>query len=380
MSAASSPLYLVIYESKQRIRLSLGITEDPATFDRDLGLFLPSNPHFRLLNERMTRIRGVADTGLREMLVREGNLDDYCDYITERLKLPPLRSRKPAPCRFIPYYERWSVETTTRRKYSRQRVQSYRIFREFVNDDSITFSRITYRLCEEFIEWMATVKGLKPNTRGNHVKNLKACMNEAYLLKMHGNTDYRRFRKEREETDSIYLTDAEVDMIAALPLHGTLADARDLFLIGCHTGLRFSDYSRLTMDDITDGIIHNVNVKTGISVDIPAHPEVVAILRTHGGIAPLLSDQKLNMHIKTVCRMAGLTERVCLDGEWSEKWENVSSHTARRTGLTNMYKAGVPVYRCMMISGHRSERTFLTYLKITSRENAETLKDNPFFN
>lgn len=57
----------------------------------------------------------------------------------------------------------------------------------------------------------------------------------------------------------------------------------------------------------------------------------------------------------------------------------VTSHTARRSGLTNLYKAGVSTYRCMLISGHTSEKTFFKYIKITAKENAEDLKACSFF-
>jgi integrase len=89
------------------------------------------------------------------------------------------------------------------------------------------------------------------------------------------------------------------------------------------------------------------------------------------------------MYIKEVCKEAGIKESVLVrkSGKHirSEKWELVSSHTARRTGLTNMYKAGIPTYRCMMISGHKTEQVFLTYLRITQEENAQFLKENSFF-
>lgn len=57
----------------------------------------------------------------------------------------------------------------------------------------------------------------------------------------------------------------------------------------------------------------------------------------------------------------------------------VSSHTARRTGATLLYKSGVPIKQCMMITGHKSESTFLGYIRISKEENAELLSKNPFF-
>ena len=53
------------------------------------------------------------------------------------------------------------------------------------------------------------------------------------------------------------------------------------------------------------------------------------------------------------------------------KYELISSHTARRSGVTNMYKLGILDTREMMsISGHQSEKVFEHYIKVGVREQA----------
>ena len=49
---------------------------------------------------------------------------------------------------------------------------------------------------------------------------------------------------------------------------------RDFFLIGCYTGLRFSDYSVLRMEQITDGYIETTQITTLGKVVIPVHSKV----------------------------------------------------------------------------------------------------------
>jgi hypothetical protein len=48
---------------------------------------------------------------------------------------------------------------------------------------------------------------------------------------------------KKRSKDSIYLTEAEIQILYNMELTGRLANVRDLFLVGCFTGLRFSDYS-----------------------------------------------------------------------------------------------------------------------------------------
>ena len=62
------------------------------------------------------------------------------------------------------------------------------------------------------------------------------------------------------------------------------------------------------------------------------------------------------------------------------KYALVSSHTARRSFATNAYKAGIPSIAIMKITGHKRESTFMRYIRVSERENAEMLKDAAFFN
>lgn len=100
-----------------------------------------------------------------------------------------------------------------------------------------------------------------------------------------------------------------------------------------------------------------------------------------------MSEQKLNKHIKELCRMAGIRQKVevsitrgtGVERTIKEKWEMVSTHTARRSFATNAYKAGVPSLAIMQVTGHTTEKSFLKYIKISREENAELLRDHPFF-
>ena len=98
---------------------------------------------------------------------------------------------------------------------------------------------------------------------------------------------------------------------------------------------------------------------------------------------PQLSEQKLNKHIKAICRKAGIDGMIgiTINGkrEYKPKYMLVSSHTARRSAATNMALNGTPLRDIMQITGHKSEAALLKYIKITKEENARRLKDNPFF-
>ena len=114
--------------------------------------------------------------------------------------------------------------------------------------------------------------------------------------------------------------------------------------------------------------------KTNTKVVIPVHPVAHKILERYGYAMPsAISSQKFNCCLKIVCLLAGIinmepktrTEGGVLKTTVSPKWMLVSSHTGRRSFCTNMYKRGLPTLTIMAISGHRTEKSFLRYIKVT---------------
>ena len=61
------------------------------------------------------------------------------------------------------------------------------------------------------------------------------------------------------------------------------------------------------------------------------------------------------------------------------KYELITTHTARRSFATNLYLADVPSISIMKITGHRTEKSFLKYIKVTQEQNADKLLNHPFF-
>jgi integrase len=54
----------------------------------------------------------------------------------------------------------------------------------------------------------------------------------------------------------------------------------------------------------------------------------------------------------------------------------VSSHTARRSFATNYYLQGFPTIDLMKITGHRTERSFLKYIRVSKLDTAKRLSEH----
>jgi integrase len=191
-----------------------------------------------------------------------------------------------------------------------------------------------------------------------------------------------------ESVQAVYLSLEEIDRINNLKLKRESDIVRDVFIIGCFTALRYSDYSTLKYDNVIGNNIVIKTKKTGTTVRIPMHPYVKEIMKKYSNVLPVMrSSQNFNKVIKTVCKKAGINAAVRIErtvGMKIErknhlKWQLVSSHTARRSGATNMYLAKIPTFRIMLITGHKTEQAFFKYIRITSEENAVILANHPFF-
>lgn len=240
-----------------------------------------------------------------------------------------------------------------------------------------------FRLCRAMDEY-----GCSINYKGAIISKLKVVMNEGYKQKFHKNEEFRQFKRVSEVPETIALTREELDALWNCDkLTQMERKARDLFIIGVYAVARWEDYSRLTTDNIANGMLNYEQLKTGRTVILPVSSRLQECLERNGGIAPKLSQQKFNDAIKRCCEKIGMTEKVYVSkskganrvSSASDRWKMVSSHTARRTGATMLYLAGVPIKRCMLITGHSTESNFLRYVRITKEENARMLADNPFF-
>lgn len=252
----------------------------------------------------------------------------------------------------------------------------------------LTFESVSGEFYNQFVAFCNS-KGYKPNTIGRAIKSLKLIMRIAYKEGVHTNQIYKDedFKAFSEDVDNIYLTLEELKAMYELDLSGNkvMERTRDLFLIGCYTAQRFSDYSRFRPEHIkttANGtkVIDIVTKKTKQRVIIPfLFPELDILLKKYDYYSPKAYEQDLNEQIKKVGERAGIIQNVIIaekiGGEMKEtvyrKCDLIKTHTARRTGATNMFKMGYAPLEIMKVTGHTSETTFLKYIKVSKEENAE---------
>lgn len=259
----------------------------------------------------------------------------------------------------------------------------------------VDFENITLSFYNAFTSYLSEDKGYLNNTIGKYIRVLKALLNEATERGANSQLDFRskKFKALKEDTEQIYLNELELGQLKKIDLSDNirLKNVRDLFLIGCYTGLRFSDLSKITKSDIDfeKRILKVKTLKTGQLVSIPLRKIVIEILAEYEYTIPKpISNQKMNKYLKELGEKADMIAAVSITKTSGnklnrvdfKKYELITTHTARRSFATNAYLAKVPTLAIMKLTGHKTEKSFMQYIRITEQENASMMLEHAHFN
>lgn len=385
---------------------------NPETFDISIQAVKESaRKNYNAINSEIETFERTAKELIRT-LSENGNVPSHDKLRSELDKIyKPTKvttAQGETPKEFFPFID-FFIKTATRKENT---IKSYKTLKnnllEYQKDNktTLTFDRIDIDFYNSFIDYLTkpktiktktgktkTVAGLSINTIGTRIKILKTFLSAANDRGINVPTDYTKksFKKPNEESFSIYLNESELTLMynkSDLPLY--LERVRDLFLIGCYTGLRFSDLTQLKKENITaDNTINITTQKTNQKVVVPIHPVVREIFKKYDYKLPKIpTNQKFNEFLKEVAKLAKIKEPVTTEStkggfkvsETTEKYNLVTSHTARRSFATNAFLMDMPSISIMKITGHKTESAFMRYIKMSAKDNAIKMQSHKFFN
>lgn len=369
--------------------------------------------HHRFTKENLEKsIEDIVLADKREALKRAEQLGKEAE---DRKK----RNVKNFVVEHIRKIETGEVRTAKKEKYAEESIKNWkqfrRVFLDFYKIRPFEWDDINEALADRYISYLESV-GYMKYTLDKHISLFKTIVGVAERQGLHNNHlagSYLKSPQIREEDKAkeIYLTKDELSALYDMPLTGFEEQVRDVFLIGCFTALRYSDYSRIKRENI--GFTHNgtkviriKQEKTAGTVVIPILDErLEALLKKYDYNVPEVLDQSLNRTIKEICKRLSVTvtslgkkERTVLNlkerraevearkkgvelFEYDEqgypirpRWELVASHTARRSCITNMYLSKkFSVQQMMSVSGHKTETMFYKYVKLSLDEYADSV-------
>jgi site-specific recombinase XerD len=391
-----SLIYLFLSYNNKRLKYSTGekINPDYWNFENQRAKETKKFQEYPEFNARLKSLESKANTAYRKIL--NDGLEPTNELIKKELDktIRFAESQKTDLFSFIDKYieESKALKAKGTIKAYNTTLTKLKDYRTLIKKN-FSFEDIDLEFYNSFVSYL-TELNYSQNTIGKHIKVLKTFLNEATDRGINKTIEFkkRKFKRPVEEPDKIYLNIEELEVIYRLDLMNDkqLERIRDLFIIACFTGLRFSDFSELKRENIIEGNKIKIRTnKTDELVMIPLHKLVREILSKYSNEIPkALSNAKMNLNLKHLGVLAKINDMVevsitkggKLVKNSVKKSSLICTHTARRSFATNLYLAGIPSITIMKITGHQTEKSFLRYIRISQEENANKLLDHPFFN
>lgn len=283
--------------------------------------------------------------------------------------------------------------TQKQRRMSNSYTETYQslisLLNKFTHDNDVTLytNSINEEFLDDFIIYMQDSRYAQ-NYVAHNINLCKSMVKKAGLNNYAIDPSYMNVTIDSEDTFAVYLSTIEISRIYYTDRLTRIQQRnKDLFVVGCLTALRYSDYSTLNKENIQDDIIVKVTKKTGAKVHIPMHDIVKDIVKKYDGFPKGTSIQNFNREIRNICKVIGLDDPVTytytqgteLKTITVPKYELISSHTARRSGATNMLIAGMQPYQIMAITGHTTEKSFFRYIRVTREDMARQIAGNSYW-
>jgi integrase len=403
------------FSSDRRILLSTDLGVPPAHWNKRLLRISPSLPKSfgdaETLNSRLQKMLRTAE--------------DMISYTLEQKMVDPLAFLKKAwhpefktaelsemakeidvagaPVENLDFFVQFEAYVKAKsRKVSPGMLRTYHVVKQRLIDfqkhrkSKINFDSFDYNFYEALVNYLTyehihhrrqtVLRGLKRNSIGTTTKQLRIFLRDRSRRKIIPSLDLADFKIFDEQTDAIYLTIGEIRLLFDLDLadYPELARFRDMFVLGCLTGLRFSDYNSIRPEDIRNGMLYKKQGKSDHWVVIPLRPEAHEILvNRFNKQVPKTSNGELNRHIKKVGHLAGIDTPIKVSYKKGNqdivttkpKYAWITTHTCRRSFCTNEFLAGTPPELIMKNSGHKSLKDFYKYIRITPEEAGKKIQE-----
>jgi site-specific recombinase XerD len=265
----------------------------------------------------------------------------------------------------------------------------YNNFVKFAKDThtALAFDKINQEFYNKLLEYCFGKLKFKNNSTGKMIKDLKAFLNWATEEGYNSSLEFKKkgFKMLREEPEIIYLTYDELMLLYNHSFEEEhLENVKNVFCFGCFTGMRFSDITALTRENIhKDKLIYRIT-KTDEVNTIPLNSYTRAILEKYQNDEkplPVISEQNTNLHVKEIARVIKLNRKIKITHfKGGERIVTVKAlnklitfHVSKKTFMTNFLSRGGSLETAMAITGNKDYRTAKRYFKVVDTLKADEM-------
>ena len=261
---------------------------------------------------------------------------------------------------------------------------------------AILFENIDFSFFQDFQNFLLSrtktdkagnvYKALNNTTIAKQLSTLKTFLGYARRKGINISDKYKDFKITKDTLEVIALTIDEFELLYNFDLskNNRLAAVRDVFCFACATGLRFSDMFQLKREHIKNDEIRITVKKTRELLTVPLNLFSQTILTRYKGLEkplPIISNQKMNMYLKELCQLVGITDLIEIvrfrgskrDVKTFKKYELIGVHTGRKTFATLSLEKGMSAEETMAVTGHKDYKSFQRYVAVSEKRKKEVM-------
>ena len=251
----------------------------------------------------------------------------------------------------------------------------------------LDWSNFDHKFYTDYQTFQYNTNGNSQNLFGKRIAQIKAILNDATKSGLNKYSFFKEFKVLKKQVRKEYLNEEEIQTLWDLDLseNKKLEKVRDIFLVCCYTGVRFSEYKNLKKENLKLGEfgwgINYYAQKNNKYVTTICNNNTLDILKKYQFNLPHILEQKYNVCIKEVCELAGIDNVITVHTYKSgkaityqkKKFKLIASHTARRSFITNSHKNGATSALIMKLTGHSNESMVNNYVHTTAQESVDLM-------
>jgi len=257
------------YQNAKNRYFSTGIYIEPEHWDERNKRVGPSHPNSSVFNNNIQTLLHRLEDFETKGINRFGFFP--VDRLQEFLKKDLLQDYPNFTVFFLHHLKTESMKPNTRKMYW----LTFRKLNEF--RPTVYFEELTFSFVRDFDRFLSRKKFCQGTIYKHHTR-LKTLIHKAInedLLSL-DNNPYKSFKLRAGEPERPYLSPEELTRLEQATIYKGeehLERIRDIFLFSCYTGLRFSDVTRLTLNQVKrtgKGLVLDLKAeKTGKDLLLP---------------------------------------------------------------------------------------------------------------
>jgi site-specific recombinase XerD len=351
-----APIYISFYIDRKKIEVPTKISLSPEFFDKNKGIIKASYEYAKDKNLILTNIKAtINDIFVRYRLRR--------DELTSELFWKEYRSYGDYS-NFFSFCEAYQkmrfqeISIATQKKH----LSCLNKLREF--KPTIFFSELTTDLFRQFVISLRNKRKNNEVTINKTIRVISVYLNDAVKRDLLRENPIKNLKlRGCQETTAEFLTEEELETLSRMYRNnffsGSTHQALEFFLFMCFSSLHISDAKALTIEQIgatefTYIRAKMMNIRPRV-IHVPLSNPLQKIIVLKKGnrkdgklFLDMLSNQKINKHLKTVAKEAGITK-------------NLSAKVGRHTFATVFLRRTHDLNALKNIMGHSNIKQTLEY-------------------